>query len=565
MDIITLPPRKTSAIAAAFCTVALGGVAHAQLAGVSSVLPATGTDTRVGDLRQQVESLLGMAAPSVNGPAWQFYPSIGIDVGATDNALETNSPRRADIFTMISPTLTVTGDTARLKVNASYSPLATIFARTSTRTRFDQYLGGDALATVVPDLFYVDVRANITQSSITGGYAPYGSLGLNGQNQVQTSSVAVTPSLVHRFGGWGTGTLAYTLAYTTQSGYGAGNAYGSPFGVGPAGIPVGGNPLLGAYTNYGGDQSLTTNRELARFTTGENLGRINLTFAADLEQFGGSGVYSNASRDLYTVDSAYALNRSIALLASLGYEDLRYSGNPGLRISGPVWRAGVRWTPNPDSSVTVEYGRQSGVESLFVDGSYAPTARTRIYASYSTGITSANQQAQNLLTSASFGPGGLATNSITGAPLVNTGAIFGTQNALYRLHRLSLTGVLLRPRDTYSITVTNEDQQVLSGTGTTATNGSYGGTYGQISWQHDLSPVVSSNVYLQYGTFTPQFNGIGGNTTGAQFATANAGLNYIMTPTLSSHVNYIVSSRFGGGAGTGYLENIFLVGIRKGF
>lgn len=549
----------------AFLAATLGGVAHAQLAGVSSVLPAIGTDTRVGDLRQQVESLLSVGTPSANGPAWRFYPSIDVDVGATDNAFMVNSPRRGDIFTTIFPSLTITGDTRRLKVNATYSPVATIFAQTASRTRLDQYFGGDAFATIVPDLFYVDLRANITQSSITGGYSPYGSIGLNGQNQVQTSSVAVTPSLVHRFGGWGTGTLAYTLVYTAQNGYGLGNNFASSFGGTPSGLPIGGAPLFGPNTNFGGNQTLTTNRELAQFTTGENLGRINLTFAADATQFSGSGFYRNAFRNLYTVSGAYALNRSIALLGLVGYEDLQYSGIPGIRINEPVWRAGVRWTPNPDSTVTAEYGRLDGVESLFVDGSYAPTARTRIYANYSSGITSANQLAQTLLTQANFGPGGLATNSITGAPLVNTGAFFGTQNSLYQLRQFSITGALLRPRDTYSVSIVNQEQQVLAGTGTTATSGSYGGTYGQVSWQHDLSPVVSSGVYVQYGTFTPQFNGIGGSVASAQFASANAGLNYTMTPTLSSHVNYIVSSRFGGGAGTGYLENIFLVGIRKGF
>ncbi len=606
---ITTTPRRSSGAAAvvsravatgamalglAAAAAILSGTARAQVASsvtggvpslpvaTPSVLPATGTSGyRVGDLRDAVSSLLASGPLPFAGPAWIVTPSLGIDVGVTDNALEVSSPRRADVFTDIYPNITITGDTRRLQVNASYSPVVTLFAQTPGRNAVSQYLSGDAFATVVPDLFYVDLRANITQSSITGGYGgfvgygPSGSSALNGQDQVQSSSVAVTPYLLHRFDGWGTGTLSYSLAYTVQSGYGVnGNttANAIPFSTGPySGFGV--NPAFLA------NQYLLTNSELAQFTTGENLGRTNLTGTVSLQQYSGNGIYGgneiagsggSSYDNLYTLGGAYALTRSIAPVAEIGYEDLRYASVPVVEVSSPVWYAGVRWTPNPDSTVMVGYGRRDGINSAYLDASYAPTARTRIYATYSSGLTSAAQDQQALLQTANFSPGAQQTNGLTsgltGAPLITTGNAFGTQNALYRAQRLTVTAVLLRPRDAYTIGLVHEVDTVIAGSVLLNSNGTYGGTYGQFSWQHDLSPAVSTNLFLQYGTNTTQLAGQPNTNASEQFYNATATVSYAISQSLTSYASYLLSGRFGSAiAGRNYVENIGLVGLRKGF
>lgn len=578
----TTPRRANGAASAAASAAALGlaagavltgGEARAQFAtggatalpvGTPTVLPATGTDVRVGNLRDQVSSLLRSGPAPLLGPNFIIQPSIGVDVGATDNALQASSPRRADVFTVISPAVSLTGDSARLQVNATYSPVISLFAQTSSRTRVDQYLSGDALATVVRDLFYVDLRAAITQSSITGGYGPYGSSSLNGTDQVQTSTVSLTPYLIHRFDGWGTATVSYNFSYSNQSGYGNGNN-GTLFG--PYGTPV--NYGAPVNTSFSGDQDLITNQELAQFTTGENLGRVNLTAAVNLQQYSGTGSYDGAYRNLYTINGAYALNRSISLIGQIGYEDLRYTGPFGVAVNSPVFQAGVRWTPNADSSISVTYGREDGLDSVYLNGTYAPTARTRIYASYSDGLTSSAEQQQSLLNAATF-TNGYATNAITGAPLVSTNNAFGTQNLIYEDKLLSVTAVLQRPRDTYSVSVVHEERRIVGGGSSLSTIGSnYGGTYGQFSWQHDLSPAASTTAYVQYGTDTITAPLVGQNASGnveEQFVSASAGVNYAISATLAGRASYILNSRFGSGVpGRDYLENIVIVGLRKGF
>ena len=549
-----------------------------------SVLPATGTGGfRSGDLRSAVSSLLASGPLPGAGPAWIVSPSIGIDAGVTDNVYEITSPRRADVFTDITPSISLTGDTARLQVNANYSPVISLFAQTPSRNIVSNYLSGDAFATVVPDLFYVDLRANITQSSITGGYGGYGVYGgsgapnngtqyLNGQDQVETSTVSFTPYLVHRFDGWGTGRLSYSLTYTAQNGYGTNTNV--PLASGSAASGTAPYPGYGVNPTFLGNQNLLTNSELAQFISGENLGRTNLGATISLQQFSGNGVYGSTSsgssyENIYAINGAYALTRSIAAIGEVGYENLRYDSIPVVQVNAPVWQAGVRWEPNADSTISLGYGERDGVSSFFLNASYAPTARTRVYATYSAGISSAAQDQQALLQSAVFGPGGLATSAVTGAPLITTGNAFGTQNALYRARRFSITGVLLRPRDTYSLSVVNEDDTVLAGftTSGAGAGGSYGGTYVQFSWQHDLSPVVSTNLFVQYGSDSTQTVTVApGSNTSEQFVAVNASANWILSQSVTGYVNYSLGSRFGSPVpGRDYVENIALVGLRKAF
>ena len=285
--------------------------------------------------------------------------------------------------------------------------------------------------------------------------------------------------------------------------------------------------------------------------------------------FGGNGVVGSGGSsydNIYSISGAYALTRSIAPIAEIGYQDLRYASVPVVQVNSPVWEIGVRWTPNPDSTVTVAYGRRDGIDSAYLDASYAPTARTRIYATYSSGLDSAVQDQQSLLQAANFGPGGLQTSSLTGAPLISTGNAFGTQNALYRAQRLTVNAVLLRPRDTYSIGLVHENDTVIAGSVLLNSGGTYGGTYGSIGWQHDLSPAVSTNLFLQYGTDMTQVIGPASGNTSEQFYTVNATVNYAISQTLTSYATYLLSSRFGSTVqGRNYVENIALVGLRKGF
>ncbi len=560
-------PQSLVALASALAFVP--GAAQAQLAqGGGSILPATGTSIRLGDLRQQVETLVRPPlAPAAGAPPWLIVPSIGASLGLTDNARRQpgTSP---DVFALFTPAVSVVADTARLKGTLSYTPQASVYAATSGRNYIDNNLAANATATVVPNAVFVDMRASISEQSRTGGLSSFGGLTQPAGDRSQNTTFAVTPYAVHRFGSWGTAQVSYGLSYSSNNGNSSTNPFNNGFNnnvlangnstVGPA--PQGaGN----TYNPYFASQSVVTNHEHAQFTTGENLGRINAEVAGDAKQFSGGGIYQGAYRNLFTLDGAYALDHRVALLGRVGYEDLHYGGVPVVNITGPVWYAGVRWQPNPDSTITARYGRRDGIDSAYLDATYAPTANTRLYATYSAGLTSEAEEQQSLLALANFDPGGFATNARTGAPLASSGSFFGTQNTLYVLRRFSATGVLLRPRDTYSATVSHQSQHVLAGSSALASNNATDGTFGSLTWQHELAPKLSSTMFLQYGVNKPlQVLGAGQDT----LITADAALTYTINPTLTTSASYIFTNRSGGGVSSrGYTEDILLLGLRKGF
>jgi len=264
------------------------GPAWAQYGGGYPTLPATVVDTRIGDLRSQLQQYLPGLLPNDTGPAFLVTPSLGIDGGITDNALLVDRPRRADVFTNFSPSIQVAGDTARLKVNLNYAPVATVYAKTPSQTRFDQFGDAVALATIVPDAVFLDLRGSVTQQSRTGGYGQASTQTLNQNDQLQSIALSVTPYVQHRFSGWGTGRVGYSLARTIQDSRNNQGALSS-------------NQAIALNNNgFGFTGNLTTQRERASFVTGENLGRVNDIVIAEAVQYSGGESYRGAHRNQLT-------------------------------------------------------------------------------------------------------------------------------------------------------------------------------------------------------------------------------------------------------------------------
>ncbi len=250
----------------------------------------------------------------------------------------------------------------------------------------------------MPDTLFLDARGYVSTAATNGGFAPGNTVLLNRNQRSTVTSFTVSPYAVHRFGDIGTGEIGATLGTTSTSG---GQTSGNGFNA--FGAPIQGNP-------NGNTQSI---EETAQFTTGAILPRVQDRTLFDASQQTGNVSTQRSTQFLATNRVEYALNRQIALIGELGYENLRFEGIPPLRISDMVWHVGARWDPNPDSSITVTYGHQNGFNSAFVSGRYALTARTTLYATYATGLLTDQQQIQNNLDLAAIDPYGNLVNSET--------------------------------------------------------------------------------------------------------------------------------------------------------
>jgi len=558
-------------------------VALAQLTGGGTTQPATGLDTaRIGDLGSALQTYLpsgtaGTVAPRTIGPNWQVSPSLGVDLGLTDNALRVNSSRRADVFTLLTPSIQASADTARIQANASYTPAISIYASNSSRSRVDQFGQAGALVALVPEAVFLDLRGSVSESSLFGGFGTADGRGYNNNNQVTTVAISATPYVQHRFGGYGTGIASYSIAQTFQN-----QPTGTLVNQGFVNNGVAAGPAF-----FGSSGNLTTQRERASFTTGENLGRINNLSIISATQYDGSGSYSGAYRNEVSTTTGYALTRNVTALGTIGYQDLHYAGFPPYNVNQGLWSVGGRYAPNPNLSLTLTYGRRDGIQDFAANGFWSPTARTAIYVNYSTGLTSSAEEYQNVLETTSVGPSGLLTDRVTGAPVASGGSSFyGNQNGIFQLRRVSATGLLSYSRDSFTATISNERRTTVTNTATNTGAGivppgtTTTGTFGTVSWGHQFSDRLSGNLTASYGVNN---NGaVFGQAAGSQTSfTGTAGLGYIFTETLTGRVQYTHTessglgvngfglngfNTFNSGSQSGsYVENALLAGLRKSF
>ena len=584
---VALPPRpssrgricRTAMLVAAGCSLAV--IARAQVApgggdtgtaagggggggggGAAAAAAPAGNDALPGSLRAQIEGVLPTGtnqppAGATTAPAWTITPGISLQEEWTDNTFQTGTNRQASLIAVVAPSISINGSTARLQADLYYSPNVSIYTPQGSQNQIGQNLGADALLAVSPDEFYIRTTGFASVQSASAVTAPTGTVALSPQNELQTYNFSIQPYVTHRFGDWGTGQVGVTASETT------------------AGAVTGGTPT----------QELSTKEAFFTFKSGDKFGRLSNTLSASTTQDTGTGALQNASQTVASYQAGYAITRDIIALASIGWEDIRYTGPGAPHYDDATWSAGFELTPNPDSSITVTYGHQDGATAAAVNASYAPTASIRLFATYSAGVSTATQTLNNVLASASFDAFGHPINSVTGAALLPTDNFFGFNNTVYQSKNLSVSVSWLRPRDSFQLSVQQQTQMPVGNAGQTviasAGNLSFSeglaattGTYGTLSWEHDLSQVVNLNASVQYGVLnnaTPLIltNGVltatGKQIQNATLIAATAGLNWQMTRTLTGSLQYSYTSNDYSGGLPGVTANLVILGLRKTF
>jgi uncharacterized protein (PEP-CTERM system associated) len=550
-----------------------------------AVLPATGADPSAPGLRDRLLQAFGQtSAPApggaAQGPAWQFTPSIMVSESFTDNPNQfggfdfAGRHQGDDAVTQITPQIVVTGKTERVQVNLNYAPSGVIYAANPDFSQFRQEFSGDVLATAMPGLVYVDLRGSVSQAPAFGGTGVATADLLPPTQRETQSNVSVTPYLVHGFGG--TGTFQTGIGYL----YSATDA---------PDFLNGSNAAVPAALRYDyGSQWLATKRVFASFTTGQDFARFQDQIDTDNSFYDGSGALRGAHRILLTDDVSYAVNRFVSALGEIGYENLSYPQSAYAFVGG-VWSAGVRVTPNAQSSVTLEYRHIDGISSPYVHGYWQITPRIRVFGEYSAGITTFQQDQQNQLLSGTNDQTGAAASALLAAPLVNNASLFGSNQSLSRSERGSGTITFVADRD---IITANFDHQrsslvgnllglpssVLSELGITQaqlvefgllTTQTSVSTDGTLSWRHDLQPTLSADVLAGYTRNTLA------QTSGGAFSSVqvSVGLSKSFSNSLTGRVGYTGSFAVSGNSAPnsvgfgdyGQNSNTFTVSLRKSF
>jgi uncharacterized protein (PEP-CTERM system associated) len=492
----------------------------------------------------------GLPAPPPGQPgrAWTVQPSLGLQFFATDNINQTATNKQSEFITGVTPGLLVTADTARLRGVLNYRPSLLLYAEDSSQSRVLQNFNGQALATIVPERFFLDLRGAGATQAVGGGFAPQSTPTLNRQGVLQTTSFQASPYFVQRFGDIATLQVGYGFQAVQQSLGG-----GATTAVTPNGLV------------YFSDTHYVANSGFATLRTGPNFGRLAMEARLVSTDYSGNGVYDGAYRRVAVAEARYAITRQLAVLAEGGYEMQRYSTLPRFELSEPIWAAGVRLNLSPESVVTLKYGHRDGVDSPTVNAVLALGGRTRLFANYSERLSSSAQRAADLLSATTVDALGNPVDSFTGAPILQPFAdsFFGTQSGLQLVRQGSVTISQSWPRDTIFLNASWQRLTPVAAAPGQANFAQTGYTV-NLAWAHALTPRTSVTAGLQYGWQERSGAGQGalsGSVYGGSVAIATQ-----LTPGLSAFAQYGITSRedFSGSGGRA-IQNTILVGLRQTF
>jgi hypothetical protein len=184
-----------------------------------------------------------------------------------------------------------------------------------------------------------------------------------------------------------------------------------------------------SYLAAPGDTRTLTQTENATFTTGSDFGRYHHTLALTGSQTSGTNGTPESHRDIANYGLAYAINRFVSVIGTVGYENMSYGASSAngvatsvpYKVSGMVGSGGIKLTPNADSSATITYGWMDGGATFTLDATYKPTARTSLYVSSSSGVTTNSQQISGFVSDSTVNDNGISIDPNTGAPLHEPG------------------------------------------------------------------------------------------------------------------------------------------------
>jgi uncharacterized protein (PEP-CTERM system associated) len=515
---------------------------------------------RLGGVGFPFDSVAAAGAAGGRGvrePGLSLSPTLGIEQDYNDNIFFTARNKRDDLITRVLPGLLLNIDTYRLQGTLNYAPSVEFYWQNSDQNRTSHQGNGQFLGTIVPDLFFLDVRGQAATQSLSGGFTPGTEASVARQNQVQTLSFSVSPYVVQRFGGLATARVGYVYSYVNQDRVDPNSA-----------LPA--DQLASSFT----PSEYSSHQAYGVLRTGEDFGRYTGQFTASGTTFVGSGLYEDAYKNIVVLENRYSITRTIAGLVEIGYETQHFNTVPVTDVEDVVWSFGTRLTPTPESTIVAKYGRRDGFNSFFLDGTLELGVRTRLFANYSERLTTSALNAGDLLGSVTLDPLGNPVDANTGAPVIPSiaNSFLGVQSGLFREKVATATISQTWLRDTFSLSATQTDRTpVADAPGTTQRGFAQKGTSFTFSWGHDLAETTRLTSYVQYGITSS-----GASSGDSDSYGAGVFLSHQINPALVGTLSYRLNIRDGGSTTTGSgtvqsqnddraVQNVITAGIRQSF
>jgi len=496
---------------------------------------------------------LGLAAPGIgvvplqandpNAPAILIQPTASVSESFIDNVNFAHTHRRAAAYTTLSPGISISADTPRLRAIFTGSLNGYLYVPSSNLNQLNGSLYASGFGTVVPDALFVDARSLVTQSTTIPGFGFQNLSQLPSNQQTQTFVNTIAPYLRKSFDGLIDSELRYTFS---SSNFGGNTTVlSAPAPVTPTTLLV---PASLAPTNL---RSTILNEGTFIAATGSDFRRTLSRLTIDASDYSSSSTDRNTQFSAYD-DLEYRIAPQVAALARVGYQNIRYPFAPAATFVGATWLIGGRiGTYGPDPSYfSLEYGRQQGVYGFTGSARYNITPTMLFTASLVQGISSPAQYLQSALGTSTLDAYGAIVDEYSGLPAAFYSPGIGLSNNVYKQRLLSMGITETIGPNHYSVYATYANQQSLTPP-TTSTSNSPTKSYGiNFTYNRDIRPDLSGYASLGYYNSANVIT----STTATPINSTNQvtgylGLNYLLGQTLTGSVYYSLSY-FTNGAGT---------------
>ncbi len=460
-----------------------------------------------------------------SAPAILFQPRASLSETFTDNVNYVHSPRKFAAVTNLAAGASVSADTPRLQAVATGQANGSLYLPSNNSSLNQVYgsLYANGLATVVPDLLFVDFQNVITQSTTLPGFGFTNLSTLPSNQQTQQFINNVSPYIRKSFDGLVDSELRYRFGSTN----------------------FGGNTTVVTAPNIPGLNNLTSsilNEGTFIAATGENFQQTVARFTADASEYTSTSTAKNTQVSAFT-DFEYRFTGTIAALGRAGYQNQRYPLSPAATFAGATWLVGGRLgtlVPDQPAYISLEYGKQQGVYGFTGAAQVNITPTMVLTANLSQGIAAQGQLFQNNLANSTLSPSGAIVDQFSGLPTGFYSPGLGLSNNVYRQHLFNVGVTDVIAPNTYSIFGFYNEQQSLTPPITAPTK-SLGILF---SYSRDIRPDLSG--YASLG-FTNSVNAptsataLTISTSNINTANTTVGLSYLFGRTLTGSLVYTFS------------------------
>jgi uncharacterized protein (PEP-CTERM system associated) len=476
-------------------------------------------------------------AGDIRAPAFLLGSNIGLSEAFSDNPLNApNHHAMAASVTDLSAAGLMSVDTARLQALANSSLDYERLSPEVRPGRLNMNLAAYGLGTVIPEFFFLDGRAAVTQLSTTGGVAFSNPRLIPTSEQTQVFVSSLSPIVRESFGNLIDADLRANLGVVSSDNGGV----------------LASTPATLRTTSLADAQQERTTLTVA---VGRGAGTAASRLTIDAANTDSQSVARSMQIRSFG-DVQYQFNSAFAAISRLGYEDLRYP-RARLAFNEPLFLIGGKVTLSQDTSGLLRFGRQDGFYGF--DGALRlqVTPTLRVLLSHQHSVASSSEQILTNLNNSSLDPYGTIVDSSTALPsgLANPEFAYATTDLFrYQQSRFAVEQDAGR-LDSFRLFGFVDHQVSLTGTSSNDT-----GKGLSFSWFRSMTPRLTSVVGLGYATH------VGGG--GTKTATVNLALNYSMTETLSGAARYdFIDSRSGRSVAraNSFRTNMLELALKKSF